>query len=365
MPSQVILGKGIAVEAQKSMSDPSELQSLRDEYEKQLFDLRQLLEVSKSLNSLLDYHILIDAILFNVMAQMKVLKAGIFAKKDLDSTRFSLHRNYKGFEVEHGVNYSIAEDHPAFKLFSHQYGCYSLEDLRQRLGSFAGIECLDSLKPSLLVPLKAKGVVNGLLVVGERIGEESFDVYEREYALNLAGLAAVAINNAFLFEMTTTDMMTRLKMKHYFYTVLLQRMGESAAASRSLSVVMIDIDYFKKFNDTYGHSCGDAVLKQVARLIQASVRGNDLAARYGGEEFCVLLPEADADRARQAAERIRASVAATPTEYEGKSLTVTVSLGVAQYDPARDVSGKSLIDRADKALYASKQDGRNRVSLAE
>jgi two-component system, cell cycle response regulator len=103
----------------------------------------------------------------------------------------------------------------------------------------------------------------------------------------------------------------------------------------------------------------------VARLIQASVRGNDLAARYGGEEFCLLLPDADADRARQAAERLRASIAATPTEYEGKSLTVTVSLGVAQYDGARDASGKSVIDRADKALYISKQEGRNRVSLAE
>jgi diguanylate cyclase (GGDEF)-like protein len=347
------------------MTDQSELETLREEYEKQLFDLRQLLEVSKSLNSLLDYHILIDAILFNVMAQMKVLKAGIFAKKDLDSTRFSLNRNYKGFEVEHGINYSIAEDHAIFKLFSRQYGCYSLEDLGQRLGSFAGIECLASLRPSLLVPLKAKGVVNGLLVVGERIGEESFDVYEREYALNLAGLAAVAINNAFLFEMTTTDMMTRLKMKHYFYTMLLQRMGEATASSKPLAVVMIDIDFFKKFNDTYGHSCGDAVLKQVARVIQANVRGNDLAARYGGEEFCLLLPDADADRARQAAERVRESIAATPTDYEGRSLTVTVSLGVAQYDSSRDSSGKSLIDRADKALYVSKQDGRNRVTMAE
>jgi two-component system, cell cycle response regulator len=347
------------------MTEKSEIETLRDEYEKQLFDLRQLLEISKSLNSLLDYHILIDAILFNVMAQMKVLKAGIFAKKDFDSTRFSLRRNYKGFEVRHGINYWIPEDHPVLKLFTHQYGCYTLEDMRQRLGSFAGIECIEALEPSLLVPLKAKGTVNGLLVMGGRIGDESFDVSEREYALNLAGLAAVAINNAFLFEMTTTDMMTRLKMKHYFYTVLLQRMGEAASTSKPLSVIMIDIDFFKKFNDTYGHSCGDAVLKQVARVMQASVRGNDLAARYGGEEFCILLPDSDADHARQAAERLRLSIAGTPTEYEGKSLAVTVSLGVAEYDRMRDVSGKSLIDRADKALYQSKQEGRNRVSVAD
>ncbi len=347
------------------MTEASGLEALREEYEKQLFDLRQLLEVSKSLNSMLDYHILIDAILFNVMGQMKVLKAGIFAKKGLDATRFSLHRNYKGFEIEHGTDYSIPEDHPVIKLFTRQYGCYTLDDLRQRIGSFAGIEGLASLGPSLIVPLKAKGAVNGLLIMGERIGEEGFDVYEREYVLNLAGLAAVAINNAFLFEMTTTDMMTHLKMKHYFYTVLLERMGEAATSGKPLSVIMIDIDFFKKVNDTYGHSCGDAVLKEVARVIQSNVRGNDLAARYGGEEFCILLPDADAERARQAAERVRASVAAATTDYDGQSLAVTVSLGVAQYDAGRDVSGKSLIDRADQALYSSKQAGRNRVSLSD
>jgi two-component system, cell cycle response regulator len=347
------------------MSDASAEQVLREEFEKKVFDLQQLLEVSKSLNSMLDYHILIDAILFNVMAQMKVLKAGIFAKKGLDATRFSLHRNYKGFEIAHGTDYSIAEDHPAIKHFSRKFGCATLEDLRLGIGSFAGIEGLASLGPSLIVPLKAKGVINGLLVMGDKIGEEGFDVYEREYALNLAGLAAVAINNAFLFEMTTTDMMTHLKMKHYFYSVLLERMGEAAVSSKPLSVLMIDIDFFKKVNDTYGHSCGDAVLKQVARVIQANVRGNDLAARYGGEEFCILLTDADAEKGRQAAERLRASVAATPTLYEGQSLLVTVSLGVAQYYPSRDVSGKSLIDRADHALYSSKQEGRNRVTVSD
>jgi two-component system, cell cycle response regulator len=346
------------------MNEKNEMAAMREEYEKQLFALRQLLEVSKSLNSVLDYNILIDAILLNVMGQMKVLKAGIFAKKGLDSTRFSLHRNYKGFEINHGVDYSIADDHPVIALFSKQTGCYSLEDLRRLLGSFEGIECVEALEPTLLVPLKAKGVINGLLVVGERIGEELFDVYEREYALNLASLAAIAINNAFLFEMTTTDMMTRLKMKHYFYTVLFERMGEAAASGRTLSVVMLDIDFFKKFNDTYGHSCGDAVLKQVARVMQASVRGNDIAARYGGEEFCLLLLDADAVRARNAAERLRAAIAATPTDYEGQSLSVTVSIGVAEYDPRRDPSGKALIDRADKALYLSKQEGRNRVSVS-
>lgn len=338
--------------------------SERDYYEKQVFDLRQLVEVSKSLNSTLDYNILIDSILFTIMGQMKVLKAGLFAKKGLDTTYFSLHRNYKGFEVDHSTDYSIGEDHPLIKLLSRHFRCYSLEEIKERLGSFRGIEGLASLEPSLVVPLKAKGVINGIIIVGKQITEEGFTDYEKEYVLNIAILAAIAINNAFLFEMTTTDMMTKLKMKHYFYTVLLEKMEQSALADRPLSIIMIDIDFFKKFNDTYGHQTGDAVLKQVARVIQANVRTMDLAARYGGEEFCVLLPDTDRDHAAIIAERIRTGVGNTATEYDGLKLSVTISLGAAQYDSARDISGKSLIDRADRALYSSKQTGRNRVTTA-
>lgn len=337
----------------------------REAYEKEIYDLRQLLEISKSLNSTLDYGILIDSILYTIMAQMKVLKAGLFARKGIDTPYFSLHRNYKGFEIDHRVDYSIAEDHPAIKLFTRQYGCYTLEDLMRRFGSLQGLEGLVALGPSLIVPLKAKGAINGILVLGERIDDVGFDAYEREYALTIAALAATAINNAFLFEMTTTDMMTRLKMKHYFYTVLIERMEQAAIGEKPLSIVMLDIDFFKKFNDTYGHLCGDAVLKQVARLVQENVRTMDLAARYGGEEFCVLLPDVGLERACLVAERIRQAVAATPTEYEGRALCVTISLGVAQYDPQRDVSAKSLIDRADRALYYSKQNGRDRVTKAD
>jgi diguanylate cyclase (GGDEF)-like protein len=339
--------------------------SERENYEKQIFDLRQLVEVSKSLNSTLDYNILIDSILFTIMGQMKVLKAGLFAKKGIDTPYFSLHRNYKGFEVDHSTDYSIAEDHPIIKLLSRQFRCYAMDEVEKALGGFAGIEGLRSLEPSLIVPLKAKGVINGIIIIAKQIEDEAFSAYDKDYVINIAILAAIAINNAFLFEMTTTDMMTKLKMKHYFYTVLLEKMEQAALGGRSLSIIMIDIDLFKKFNDTHGHQCGDAVLKQVARVIQGAVRTVDLAARYGGEEFCVLLPDTDKVHAGIVAERIRRGVSGTATEYDGLSLTVAVSLGIAEYDPARDVSGKSLIDRADRALYVSKQTGRNRVTVAD
>nr|HPG86606.1 GGDEF domain-containing protein [Spirochaetales bacterium] len=188
--------------------------------------------------------------------------------------------------------------------------------------------------------------------------------YEKEHLLNIAILASIAINNAFLFEMTTTDMMTKLRMKHYFYTVLLEKMEESAFSEKPLSVIMADIDSFKRFNDTYGHSCGDEVLKGVAKLIQSQTRSVDVAARYGGEEFCMLLPDTDAATAKLIAERIRRSVEGMGFDYEGQKIAVTLSLGIAQYDQNRDLTGKSVIDRADKALYASKQAGKNRVSVS-
>lgn len=347
------------------MEESAELSAIRAEYEKQIFDLRQLLEVSKSLNSMLDYGILIDAILFNVMAQMKVLKVGLFSKKGLDSTAFSLSRSSKGFDLVREVDYSIADSHPIIGAFTKNPGCYSMDNILNRLGSLEGLECLGVLAPSLLLPLKAQGTVIGILIIGDKIGEDSFDVYEREYALNLASLAAVAIHNAFLFEMTTTDMMTRLKLKHFFYSNLLERMSESAATGKPIALIMIDIDHFKLFNDTHGHSCGDAVLKHVARLMQDSVRGDDIAARYGGEEFCLLLLGADASEAMLAAERLRQAIEGSPTLYENIELGVTVSMGVAQYEARLDLTGKSLIDRADRALYVSKDRGRNRVTLAE
>lgn len=344
--------------------DKATADSACEGFEKQIYDLKQLLEISKSLNSTLDYNILIDSILFICMAQAKVLKAGLFAKKGLDSDCFSLHRNYKGFDLDHSAEYSIAEAHPIVRLFSKRYACYTSEEILAELGTGAGLEGLLGLEPSLVVPLKAKGEINGVLILGEPIEEGGFTPYEKEIVLNIAILASIAINNAFLFEMTTTDMMTKLKMKHYFYTMLVDRMETCYAAGVPLSVVMLDIDFFKKFNDTYGHTCGDVVLKRVARAISDCVRGTDVAARYGGEEFVVLMAETDTDAAAVAAERIRASIEALETDYEGLRLHVTVSCGVASYDPERDVIAKGLIDRADRALYQSKQLGRNRVTVA-
>ncbi len=335
------------------------------EYERQLFDLRQLLEISKSLNSTLDYSTLIDSILYTCMAQMKVFRAALFAKKSLDSAGFSLRRNYMGYDLDRGDDFAIPEDHELVGLLCGEERCLTMPELRARLDDLAGLEALLRLDPSLIVPLKAKGAIVGIIALGERAGKRGFDRYEREYALDIAVFASIAIHNASLFEMTTTDMMTKLKMKHYFHAVLEERLSRAAASASPLCLIMIDIDHFKKFNDTYGHTCGDDVIRNVSRAIRESVREEDVAARYGGEEFAVLLCRTEIDDARLVAERMRRSVEAMRTGCEGLDLNVTVSSGLARFDPRRDKDAKDFIDRADRALYKSKQSGRNRVTMAD
>lgn len=339
-----------------------DLVALRDEYEKQIFDLKQLLEISKSLNSTLDYNILIESILYIIMGQMKVLKAALYAKKGIDSVKFHLHRNCKGFDIDHDHDYAIADNAPAMRLFARETRAWSISEIKNRLGGLGGLEPLEALDPCLIIPMKAKGIINGLILLGDPIMNNDFSEYERDYIFNIAILASTAINNAFLFELTTTDMMTKLRMKHYFVTVLSEKMEESAFTENPLTVIMCDIDHFKRFNDQYGHSCGDEVLKAVAKLIQSQTRAVDVAARYGGEEFCVLLPGTDTKTAIIIAERIRSNVESLCIHYEDQCLNITLSLGIAQYDSDRDLSPKSIIDRADKAMYLSKQNGRNRVS---
>ncbi|MCA9118621.1 MAG: GGDEF domain-containing protein [Planctomycetaceae bacterium] len=154
-----------------------------------------------------------------------------------------------------------------------------------------------------------------------------------------------------------TDTLTDLPNRRAFDDELTRRMAEWRRNETYVNVVILDIDHFKRFNDQFGHAAGDAVLVEVARVMNAATRESDMVARLGGEEFAVVLAGVEASEARRAAERIRKAVAANAFRYEGKSLRVTVSCGVALALAGED--GVSLMKRADDALYASKAAGRN------
>jgi diguanylate cyclase (GGDEF)-like protein len=144
---------------------------------------------------------------------------------------------------------------------------------------------------------------------------------------------------------------------------LQRELAEARRYARSLSCLLLDIDYFKTVNDTYGHAAGDTALRQAARVLSESVRGSDMVCRYGGEEFLVLAPETALEGAAALAEKIRLGVSSRLFGDRERVFTLTLSVGVAQLDGGE--SGNDMIARADEALYQAKQAGRNRVEAAK
>jgi diguanylate cyclase (GGDEF)-like protein len=163
-----------------------------------------------------------------------------------------------------------------------------------------------------------------------------------------------------IYKLTTTDGLTQIYNKRYLLEMLDREISRCHRYSRELSLVMLDLDYFKLVNDTFGHLAGDHVLRQVAQVIRAHIRREDVFARYGGEEFALILPEIDAVHATLTADKARKLVERQRLTFEGAKLPVTLSCGVAALHGEK-LSTQELIKRADAKLYEAKQAGRNRV----
>ncbi len=216
----------------------------------------------------------------------------------------------------------------------------------------------------LCLPLLLNGVPIGVVNMTNKKDKEKFSQDDLDLMKTLADQAAVAINNAQLYELAVTDGLTKLFIHRYFQQKLQGEIRRSERYKHPTSVIITDIDFFKKFNDTYGHQVGDFVLEETARVFKNSVREVDIACRYGGEEFAVVLPETNAEGALKMAERIREAIEKHEFKDEnGKKYEVRISVGVATY-PENAKDSASLVKAADTALYESKENGRNRTTSA-
>jgi two-component system cell cycle response regulator len=165
-----------------------------------------------------------------------------------------------------------------------------------------------------------------------------------------------------LQKLAITDGLTKLYNSRSFYSQLELEVDRFNRYKHPLSLLLLDIDRFKDYNDSYGHLEGDKVLVRFSQLIKTCLRTNDSAYRYGGEEFTVILPETGGEEARTVAQRIRTALETEKfSPVEGQPVTITISIGVTQYHPKEELS--TFIQRADKAMYLSKQNGRNKVSV--
>ncbi|MFC1809008.1 GGDEF domain-containing protein [Candidatus Omnitrophota bacterium] len=166
-----------------------------------------------------------------------------------------------------------------------------------------------------------------------------------------------------LKNMIVVDELTRVFNKRYFLSKLHNEIVRSRRYNHILSLIVFDIDRFKKLNDTYGHMCGDFILHAVAQIIKSEVRVVDAVCRYGGEEFVVICPETGVHEAKTMAERIRKQIEFTKFSFHKKEIRVTISGGVNHFDPLKPKSEMTLFSGADKALYVAKNCGRNRIVI--
>ncbi|MGC9309276.1 MAG: GGDEF domain-containing protein [Candidatus Nanoarchaeia archaeon] len=185
--------------------------------------------------------------------------------------------------------------------------------------------------------------------------EELEPVFKEKVSKILKNLESNLYN---LYDLATKDEKTGIYNHRFFDNLFSIEIEKAKRGKQELSIIIIDIDFFKKFNDTYGHLVGDRILKELAQQLQSGLRKYDLLARFGGEEFFILLPETSKEKARKVASRLRRDL---HKNKQLKKYNVTISLGVTSYKE-RD-SKKRMIKRADKALYKAKSAGRNRVEV--
>jgi diguanylate cyclase (GGDEF)-like protein len=220
------------------------------------------------------------------------------------------------------------------------------------------------IKSILMVPMLLRGEPIGIMIAADKSGPSGFSSKDEDLLLNLAFHAAYAIEKVSFYEeiikKASTDGLTGLFNHRTFQERLKEEIERAKRFGHSVSLLMMDIDRFKNFNDAFGHLIGDEMLKSIADIIKNNIRSIDIAARYGGEEFAVILPEIDLKGALIVAERIRKKVEVFKIPMDDKERGVTISIGVVTF-PEDASTRELLIDRADKALYLAKRTGRNRV----
>jgi len=232
---------------------------------------------------------------------------------------------------------------------------WSIEELKKIPDAAPAVEWLDATNCNFIAPLIFKDSLRGFFLYSNRL-EGS-----KDFLRTLFYQITMAIENARLYYSAVTDGLTGLYIRRYFQLTLEQEFQRARRYDRKFSLLMIDIDHFKSINDTYGHQTGDAVLKEVAKILKYQTREVDIVARYGGEEMSIILPETDLEGALLTAEKIRSTV----ERYQfPDGLKVTISIGAATCDKDFPQDKETLIKLADEALYKAKEGGRNRVVAA-
>ena len=335
----------------------------RENLEKMVFDLQNLLEIALSLSSNLEFDSLVESILYICIGQMIVDKAAIFLNSNLENDDLTLYMS-RGYTLEPDLK--IVSKSSLIDCLYKNCGILDADKARDIMSTDSLTkETYEKLKPEIVIPLKSKNSINGLIFLSQKIMENSYTDQDFLFLEKMAKFASIAVENSRLYRMATLDRMTGLFVHHYFQERLIEEIKRSERTGTPLTLLMADLDHFKKVNDTYGHQQGDIILKGTASIIHQNIRSFDIPSRYGGEEFAIILTETDIATAETIAERLRKKIEEATYKFNDSEINVTISIGLAQFDHEIDKNGMDLIRRADKSLYSAKSQGRNRVVKSE
>jgi len=269
------------------------------------------------------------------------------------------YRNFKAVDIQIPIN-DISPFDDFFQKFPQPIN-YDL--FVYQLNNPAATDPFEELKPEIVVPIIGPSGLYGLILVGPKLLEAQYTIQELAFLDKLMVFATLAIQNNLHYEHSVRDGKTGLFNHGFFMLRLQDEIARTHRAGHSFSVIVMDVDRFKLFNDNFGHLAGDRILEQIALAIRDNVRAQDIPSRFGGEEFTVLLPETERSAAWVVAERLRQAVEHTTVPWNPPLPRVTISLGVSVYHSYFKVVANELIEQADEALYISKKRGRNRTTV--
>ncbi|RJO71740.1 MAG: sensor domain-containing diguanylate cyclase [Myxococcales bacterium] len=326
--------------------------------------LTQINEVSKKLNSTLELSQIIKHTIQELPMLLNAGKCSIFLyDAETEELVMAAHNHY---DLDKNMDLRISIHSNRLIARAVQGGkSILIRDIEKEFGLKNRSKYAS--KSSMITVLKSGDQLLGIINVNDKLDGTDFTDSDFSIVLNINEHLATAISNASLFAQTRrlsiTDGLTELYTHRYFQETLDREATRSHRYKSALSLMMLDIDHFKKVNDTYGHQAGDAVLQEVARLLRTLLRRTDYACRYGGEEFAVILTDTPLENSVISAERVRRAVEEKVILFGEQTIRVTVSIGLSGCEPT--TTKADIIEAADRALYRAKRAGRNCIRRAD
>ncbi len=333
---------------------------------RRVYEIHNLLEISNELYSILNLKQLINSALLIIVGQVGCQKAFAFLY-DSNNRKYS-KRFTKGLGPLELNELEIVVEHPLVGYFEKSYKPVLVEDLRKESNLVEICDHLLSCKIELIAPIVYGDRVQGFIGCGALLSNQKFSKNEMDLLNILINIISISVSNAHTYEdvknLSLTDAMTNLNNYRYFEDRLKEEINRGRRNNTPVSLIMIDIDHFKNYNDTLGHQAGDEALRNLGWILKNTVRDEDIVNRYGGEEFCIILPGIEKDVIQVLGERLRVKIEEYPFYKENVQPggRITVSLGGSCFDSDAD-NFEDLVYKADQALYKSKNGGRNMLTV--